>query len=387
MTEDNKRAKNDLQKDKSKLKAINAGKLEEKQKEAGLVRKIVLITFIVIVLSLAGAAYGTYKYVMNALSPVDENDDEIIEVTIPIGSSTTGIADVLKENGLISNASVFRYYVKFKNESGFQAGDYELSRSMSVDRIIDELKHGTLYEDYQLTFTIPEGRWLEDMIEIISEETNITEEEFVEAVTDKEYIEDLIERFTILEPVVLDEQIRWPLEGYLFPARYDFVEEEIDVKLLIETMLSRTSEILLKYYNDESGFTYHEVLTIASIIEGESRNDDERALISGIIHNRLTANNMPLQMDPTVAYAHGEHFSRTLYEHLEIDSPYNTYKVQGLPVGPINSPGEASIRAALQPEQHQYLYFYHAEDGEIYPSKTYNEHQEILQEYRDSTEE
>ncbi|UCZ54389.1 endolytic transglycosylase MltG [Bacillus shivajii] len=368
--------------DKTNDKQKHESKLIERQKEASLVRKIVLICFFVILLTIAGATYATYQYVVNAIGPVDESDEEMIEVEIPIGSTSTRIGSILEEHDLVSSGSMFRYYVRYKNEDGFQAGDYELSRSMSMDEIIDELKEGTIYEEYQLTFTIPEGRWLEEVTERIANETNLEKEELVELVHDEEYLESLIERYTMLSETILDENIRWPLEGYIFPARYDFVEEEVTAEQVIQAMLDRTAATLEEYNAGGSDMSYHEILTIASIIEGEARNDEEREIISGVIHNRLNIG-MALQMDPTVAYAHGEHISRTLYEDLEIDSPYNTYQISGLPIGPINNPGAASIRTALQPVEHSYLYFYHAADGEVYFSETYSEHQQVLEQHRD----
>lgn len=376
----NKNGKNkDANKDNEKIK--HKEKLIERQKEASLVRKIVIICFLVIILTVAGATYATYKYVMNAIGPVDETDEEMITVEIPIGSTSTRIGSILEEEGIVSNGTMFRFYVRYKNEGHFQAGEYELARSMHMDEIIETLKEGVVYEDYALSFTIPEGRWLEEVFERIADETNLEEEDLIELVQDEQYIDSLIERYSILTDDILEEEIRWPLEGYLFPARYDFVDEEVTAEQVIEAMLDRSAAVLDEYAGD-TGYSFHEIMTIASIIEGEARNDEEREAISGVVHNRLNIN-MALQMDPTVAYAHGEHLSRTSYEDLEIESPYNTYHVSGLPVGPINNPGEASIRTALQPANHNYLYFYHAEDGEVYFSESYSEHQQILEEHRD----
>ena len=367
--------------DKKNSDNIHVSKLVERQKEASTVRKIVLVFFIVIILLFAGAAYGTYQYVMGTLEPVDETDNELIDVTIPIGSSTTGIGSILEENGLINNSTMFRVYVRYKNEEGFQAGDYQLSRSMEIDEIIAELKEGTVYQDYELSFTVPEGRWLEQVVSIVSQKTNLTAEELAELLVDEDYIQELIEQYPMLEEEILDEDIRYALEGYLFPARYDFLEEEIEAKQLVESMLNRSASALEQHGAQASDLSYHEIMTIASIVEGEARDNEERARISGVIHNRLRSD-QALQMDPTVAYAHGEHFSRTLYEHLDIDSPYNTYRNRGLPPGPINNPGEQSIKAAINPETHRYLFFYHAPNGEVYFSELYEEHQEILRQHR-----
>ncbi len=361
-------------------------KLTEKQKEASVVRKIVLVCFFVVVLSVIGVGAGTYFYVMSAIGPVDEDEEEHIEVTIPIGSTSAGIGDILEEEGLISNGTIFRYYVRYKNESGFQAGDYQLSPSMDMDEIILALKDGRVHEDYALSFTIPEGLWLEQIIEEIAKNTDYEYEELMDFVNDEDYLTSLVDEYSILDEEILEnDNIRYPLEGYLFPARYDFTEENPEIEEIIDSMLSRTSSILASAEEQvsSSNYTIHELLAIASIIEGESLNDEERRIISGVIYNRLSTN-MRLQMDPTIAYAKGEHLSRTMQDDLTVESPYNTYQNPGIPPGPINNPGQESIVAALDPESHDYLYFYHSQDGQSFFTETYAEHQEVLREHRDT---
>lgn len=368
--------------DKKKLKEKHKLKMEEKKKEASLVRKIVLIFFISVILIGAIAAFAGYRYIMSSMGPVDESDDDVIEVTVPIGSNTSTIAEVLEEAGVINSAKMFTYYVRFQNESGFQAGDYRLAKSMSIEEIIEQLKEGRVIEDYAISFTIPEGLWVEDIFERVAEETDLEQDELLTIARDEDYLNELIESYNFLDEAILDEAIREPLEGYLFPARYDFVNEELEAEDVIEAMLDRTSSALANLPTEDMDGTFHELLTKASIIEGEAITDEERTTISGVIENRLQAG-MPLQMDPTIAYAHGEHLSRTLYEHLDIESPYNTYRVTGLMPGPINNPGEASIAAVLSPESHNYLYFYHSPEGDIYFNENLSEHEAIVSEYQD----
>ncbi|RKL68594.1 aminodeoxychorismate lyase [Salipaludibacillus neizhouensis] len=367
---------------KQELKEKHRKKIEEKKKEASMVRKIVLILFLITIIAVGAVGFGSYRYVIGAIGPTDENDEEEIGVTIPIGSTPDSIGEILEEKDLISSSTVFKYYIRFQNESGFQAGDYLLSRSMGMDEIIEDLKDGKVYEDYATSFTIPEGWWIEDIFAKVAEETNVKVEELEELAQDEQYLGELIERYDILTEDILSEDIREPLEGYLFPARYDFVDEEVTATQVIESMLDRMTGVM-----EEQGIialenvSFHELLTKASIIEGEASTDEERYTISGVIANRLNVD-MPLQMDPTVAYAHGEHLERTLNEDLEIESPYNTYNRNGLPIGPINNPGTNSIIAAMEPEIHQYLYFYHSPDGEVYFTENYSDHTEIVNEYQ-----
>ncbi|QKS73201.1 endolytic transglycosylase MltG [Paenalkalicoccus suaedae] len=373
-------------------------RIEQKKQEAGLVRKIVFTIFIVLLFVIVGVGFTAYQYVMGAIGPVDEENEDPVLVTIPIGSTTTSIGETLEESGVIESATLFRYYVRFRSESGFQAGDYQLSQAMSVDEIIQELKEGTVYEEFATTFTIPEGFWAEEMFARIGSQTTVEEEELVELAQDREYLEELIERYDMLDDTILeladqvvpvdeateesDSYVREPLEGYFFPARYDFVEEEITAQMAIEAMLDRMEQELTTLNALNGSETAHQVLTRASIIEGEAQNDEERPIISGVIENRLTVG-MPLQMDPTVSYAHGERLSRTLFEDLEIESPYNTYHVTGLPLGPINNPGAASIQAATTPEDHNYLFFYHAPNGEVYFNETLAQHEATVNQFRE----
>ncbi|MBB5173173.1 endolytic transglycosylase MltG [Texcoconibacillus texcoconensis] len=358
--------------------------IKEREKEAKTVRKIVLITVGSLFLLVLIGSIFSYYYVQSALGPLDEEAEETIEVEIPIGSNSSTIGEILEDEGVIRSATIFSYYVRFRGEAGFQAGTYELTPAMSIDELIASLKDGTVYEDYELSFTIPEGYWLEETLEVVAEETDHEYEELLELVSDEEYIETLIDQFEILSDDVLEGSIRWPLEGYLFPARHDFVDEDASQEEIIEEMIRRTQNAVFQFENqlEESEYSYHEILTMASIIEGEAAHDDERATISGVLYNRLEKG-MALQMDPTVSYAHEERLSRTLNKHLTIDSPYNTYEYPGLPVGPINNPGDKSIEAALMPEIHDYQYFYHTEDN-VFFSETYPEHQQVLEEHRDN---
>ncbi|WP_456278181.1 endolytic transglycosylase MltG [Bacillus sp. AK128] len=351
-------------------------KLIEKHQEAKLVRRIVLVASIVIFVSLAAGITFGYKYIESALQPVNPTNTEPVDVTIPIGSSSRGIANILEENGIIKNADVFRYFVKFKNESGFMAGDYVLNQSMTFEEIIASLKTGKILQDVVFSLTIPEGKTLEQIVKIVSEKTGYTEEEVMTKVNDPEYLTRLMDEYpSVLTEEILNEEIRYPLEGYLFPATYPFYTEKPSIEQVVEVMLDKTEDILFTYQDDmsEKEMTAHELLTFASLIEEEATAQTDREDISSVFYNRLEAN-MPLQTDPTVLYAHGEHKDRVLYKDLEIESPYNTYVIQGLPVGPIANAGQTSIEAALHPSETDYFYFLATKEGEVIFTKTLDEH-------------
>ncbi|WP_332690705.1 endolytic transglycosylase MltG [Halalkalibacter lacteus] len=356
---------------------------EERVSQARVVRKIVF--FSVIGFFIIGIIFfiSAYFYVKNTLGPVDVDNPQEVEVTIPIGSTANQIGTILEDEGLVRNGTMFRYYVRYKNESGFQAGDYALSTSMTMDEIIQELKEGKILQEPELVFTVPEGRWLEDIAAIIANETDHTEEEVMELLTDEEYIEGLIDQYSMLTDDILVEDIRYALEGYLFPARYDFIDEQPSIESMVEAMLGGTQSVLEEFAAEveESEYTIHELLTLASIIEREAQKSEDRYLISGVLYNRLDRG-MRLQVDPTVSYAIGEHRYMTTYADTEVDSPYNTYRYAGIPIGPIASPGKDSIRAALLPEETDALYFYARYNGEVIYNETYEEHNRTHQTYR-----
>ncbi|WEG17711.1 endolytic transglycosylase MltG [Alkalihalophilus pseudofirmus] len=370
MSDSNEKPRNDL--------------YEERVSEAKVVRKIVFYSVIGLAAMALIAIISGYFYFSNALGPVDSGEGETVEVTIPIGSSSTQIGQILEEEGLINNGTIFRYYVRYKNESGFQAGTYALSTSMTMDEMIQELKEGRVIEEPELIFTIPEGRWLEDVAVMIANETGHEAEEVMSVLNDEEYLEELINRFSMLTDDILQDDIRYPLEGYLFPARYDFMEAEPSIQTVIEAMLSRTQEIIDQNMAaiEESDYSVHEILALASIIEREAQTSEDRYKIAGVLHNRLDED-MRLEVDPTVAYAIGEHRYMTTFADLEVQSPYNTYRNTGIPIGPIANPGEDAIKAAINPEDTNYLFFYARYNGEVIYNETYEAHNRTHQQYRE----
>jgi len=364
-------------------KEILKKKLLEKEEEARTIRKVVLTVFLILIVVISGVVGGGYLYIKSSLKPVNPDNTEPIKVSIPIGSSVSAIANILEENNIIKDDKVFKYYIKFKNESGFQAGDYELYQSMTIDEIIASLKSGKIMKEPVFKVTIPEGNHVEQISSIIAENTSYTEKEVIKRLNDQSFIEKMKQLYpdTITDDVY-KENIKYPLEGYLFPATYSYYEEEPELDEVLEPMIKKTDEILKQYHDVmiEKEMSVHELLTMASLIEEEATEKADRELISSVFYNRLEIN-MPLQTDPTVLYAMGEHKERVLYKDLEVDSPYNTYKVTGLPPGPIANAGKVSIEAALNPEKSDYLYFLAKPDGNVVFTKTLKEHNEAKAKY------
>jgi UPF0755 protein len=368
---------------KSAKKKYIYDKLVEQQSEARLVRRIVLAAAIFLILFAGAAGVGGYYYINKALQPVDETNTKEVNVEIPIGSTVTGIGQILEDNGIIRDARLFRYYVKFRNESGFMAGEYKLNPSMTIPEVITSLKTGTVMQDVVMRITIPEGKQLTQIAGIIAEKTNGSQDEIMNKLNGKEFLSMMMDKYPdLLTEDILDEQIKYPLEGYLFPATYPFYTENPTLEEIVTTMLNKTRSVVEEYkaQGEEKGFSVHELLTMASLIEEEATQQVDRAKISSVFYNRMETG-MPLQTDPTVLYAQGEHKDRVYHKDLKFESPYNTYLHKGLPPGPIANAGASSLEAAVNPEDTDLFYFLATPEGNVLFSRTFEEHSKLVAEH------
>ncbi|MEK4383077.1 endolytic transglycosylase MltG [Aeribacillus sp. FSL K6-2848] len=351
-------------------------KLQEKLHIAKIVRKTVLTVLIAFVVIFAGVIGGGYLYVRSALKPVDPDNKEPVKVQIPIGSSVSQIASILEKNDIIKSAIVFKYYVKFKNESGFQAGNYQFNQSMTIQEIVERLKKGELMGEAAIKLTIPEGLQLSEIADIIAKHTPYSKKEIMNQLTNQQFIKQMQKKYpnTITDDI-FNRRIKYALEGYLYPATYSFYEESPPLSEIIETMIKKTDEMLVPYRNKmkELSLSTHQFLTLASLVEEEATEKANREKIASVFYNRLEKN-MPLQTDPTVLYSLGKHKERVYYKDLEVNSPYNTYKNKGLPPGPIANAGKQSLDAVANPADTNYFYFLATKEGEVIFTKTLDEH-------------
>jgi UPF0755 protein len=362
--------------DKGSKKAVIRQKMLEQESEARIVRRIVMIITILILLLIVFIGGGGYLYIKSALQPIDEKSKVSKKVEIPIGSSVTGISERLEANGIIKNAKVFKYYVKLKNEAGFMAGEYELSPSMDIPEIVSRLKTGKVLQEAAFNLTIPEGKQLKEIAQIMAKAINKPEEEVFNQLNDKAFVQSMMAKFPdLLTTDILNPNIMYPLEGYLYPATYPFYKQNPSIEEMVVTMLKQTQKMVAPYseQSKKKELSIHQLLTMSSLIEEEATEKVDRKNISSVFYNRIEQG-MPLQTDPTVLYAQGKHKERVLYEDLEVKSPYNTYKNTGLPPGPIANAGKESIEAALQPEDTKFLYFLATSDGTVLFSSTLDEH-------------
>lgn len=305
-----------------------------------------------------------------------------VTVEIQEGMTATQIGNLLEEKKVIGNALVFRLVVRQQGIGGdFKPGKYEFTTGMDNDDVIVQLRKGPPIKYIKLT--VPEGWTASQVAERVGARTKILKEEYLAAVQ---------ERLILVEYEFLRKSgaPTQSLEGYLYPDTYS-IQEDITAQELINMQLGRFEEVTANISWDNAqalGRTPYEIMIIASMIERETRVDDERALVAAVIYNRLTKG-MPLQIDATVQYALPVWKDRLLLEDLKIDSPYNTYKNKGLPPGPICNPSVESMEAALNPTGDPYLYYVLAPDnsGRHVFTKTYDEFLNAKNQYKAAQEE
>lgn len=351
-------------------------KMMEKKQEGKTVRKIVSIIAGVFLFILIVGGVSAYAYINSALKPVDENATTKVEVEIPMGSGISVISKKLEEAGIIKSATVFKYYAKFNNQSNFQAGSYTMTPAMTLDEILESLKTGKIYREPVFTITVPEGLSLEQIAAVVAEKTKYTAEQFMERVTEKEFVQMMIADYpNLITDEVFNQNIRYALEGYLYPATYPFYEENPSLDEIIGEMVGAMDSVVLELSDAiaQKDMTVHEFLTFASLLEEEATATTDRETIASVFYNRLETG-MPLQTDPTVLYALGQHKDKVLFEDLKVQNAYNTYVNEGLPPGPIAGAGKTSLEATLNPSDTEYLYFLADEKGVNHFAKTFEEH-------------
>ena len=297
--------------------------------------------------------------------------------TIHKDQSAHNIAFELKKQNIIRSVFLFKVYLKIsKSETDLRVGSHLLSTDYSLFNVVSILKDRVSSLKMEKV-TIPEGFSSIEIAQRLDSQYIVSKNEFLEYIK-SDLIEDFQEKYNFLKELPIHS-----VEGYLFPDTYFFQHNE-DVKIVVNLMLKQFNEqIYLRFVSLNQKHhlipkkrltTFHNYVTLASMIEKESRKTFEMPLISSVFHNRLKRN-MYLASDPTVVYAHGKiHIKRVLYRDLKIDSPYNTYKYQGLPLGPISSFGTDAFKSALFPEQTDFLFFVAKSDGSHFFSRTYQEH-------------
>ena len=364
-------------------------KRDIRKKETSIIKKIMKYFMIALLVIVLVGGFFTWNYIKGETQPVDTAQTELVAFEIEQGASVKEVSKALEKEGIIRNSKLFNFYLKFKNVSGFKSGLYHVSKSMTLDEIIAELSGQGKDKDQNATkVLIREGEQLTEIAKEVEKSTKYSAEDFMAKVQDEDFLRYLVQKFPkLLTQSYNGYQVKYVLEGYLFPATYDMNDSKT-LQMLITEMVAKTDEVMSKYYDKilASDYTLQEIMALASLIEKEGTKLEDRKKISSVFHNRIKEN-MKLQTDVSVQYALGEHKEALSLEDLEVDSPYNLYQNYGVGPGPYNSPSEDSIVAALEPEKTDYLYFLaDIHTKEIYYAKTYEEHLELKAKYIDNKE-
>ncbi len=342
----------------------------------------VLVALFILLFLLASLSYGVYHFALSGVT----NDKTDISLEIPANATFSSIATTLKKNSLIRSTFAYKIYVKIHKPTGLKEGTYYVNKAMSVSTLIKTLSGNSITTD--LTLTLKEGKNMRAVAALIAKNTNYTEEDFYNVLNNQTYLDQLISKYWFLTDEIKNKEIYYSLEGYLFPDTYR-IRKDASIEEILETMLDEFGKKIEPYRTEieKSNYTLHEMLTLASIIEMEAANSDDRAGVAGVFYNRLKSK-WALGSDVTTYYAiKVDVHERDLYQS-ELDD-YNAYNTRNakmtgkLPVSPICNPGLESIKAAIEPKEHDYYYFVADKNKKTYFSKTSAQHTSTVQRLKD----
>lgn len=309
------------------------------------------------------------------------SSDETVEVTIPEGSTTADIANILDDEGIIFNDFLFTTYLRFFGNDAIEAGTYTLHKNIGYTDANNELQQGATAQVDSVA--IPEGSSLEAISQIIADALGIEQEDALAQMTDDALFDELLATYPeLLTDVSENDDVRYKLEGYLYPATYE-LSSTVTVADIVTMMVGEMENVRQTHTAEieASGFTFHEFLTLASLVEAEASSLEDRELIAGVFMNRLEID-MPIQSDISVLYANNTHSAYVTNEDAAVDSPYNLYINTGFGPGPFNNPGIEAIEASMNPTESDYLFFVaDLTTGEVYYSETYEEHDALVEQY------
>ncbi len=356
--------------------------MAKKKRKINVKNLFILISLILVLIG--GSAYLYYTQATRPVSSVSEE----LGFTVRTGESSKTVLKNLEERGIIRDATMASIYLRLNNLTEIKAGNYTLDTSWTLNEIFTTLNDPTaaLPDDVRITFR--EGEWLKEMAHKLESSTNVSSEELMSLWNDDQYVRSLMSDYPFITEEIFNEDVRYLLEGYLFPSTYDFYRETT-AEAITKKFLDQTLKIYTKYQDQMSNSSYsiHEIFTLSSIVQYESGTEEDMKLIAGVFYNRLESG-IKLESSVTVCYALDLDFEESTdwikcERNPNHESPYNTYRYQGLPPGPILNPGEAAINAVLNPTKSDY-YFFMADvygDGKVYYAKTYAEHEKNVNKY------
>ena len=324
--------------------------------------------FTVLIVSLVGLMISlgiSVAWINFLFNPPAKSEKGQAVIDIPVNANADIIANILYQEGLIKSCRAFSLYVRYTGaDSKLKAGEYTLDTGQTVPQIVQKIIKGST-NGYSVT--VPEGYNIRQIVNLLVAKGLTDKKNFYETAGKSDFT------YTFLKDINAGDN---RLEGYLFPDTYSF-DKDGNSKEIIDMMLSRFNFVITELNYEQKvnkmGLTLNQAVTIASMIEREAKYDNERPVIAGVIFNRLRLG-MPLQIDATVQYALGTNRTKLYNKDLEINSPYNTYRINGLPPGPIASPGKPSLLAVVSPEKSGYLYYLAKPDGTHVFAKSLAEH-------------
>lgn len=312
-------------------------------------------------------------------------EKENITLKVTETDTYSSLGKTLYEKKLIRSELIYKIYIKlFLNNSHLEKGEYNLNQTMSLEEIIEILKKGNNYNPETVKIKFVEGLNARQIAKIISENTNNNYEDVIRLLEDKTFAKKMINQYWFLTDEILNSKIYYPLEGYLFPDTYEFLNKDVKAETIIKTLLNEFEKKIEPYKEkiEKSRFNLNEIIILASIAELESLPGTDRKLVVGVFVNRID-NNISLGSDMTAYYAYkldNINEGLTYQEFQNCSNPYNTRcnSKLGLPVGPISNPGIDSIKGAIEYENKGYLYFVADCRGKTYFSSSYTEFESTI---------
>ncbi len=336
---------------------------------------IVAILFVIIT--------GGLFYYLSGIGAVDNNNEDPITVNVPIGSGASLIVEILDENGLVKNMTCAKIHARIGGYNSLQANTYIFNKSMNLSEIFKAINTGDFNYLSKEQLVIREGLTIPQVADAVAAELPYSREELLGKWSDENYLKTLIDKYWFLTDDILNNDIKYPLEGYLYPETYFITEENPTIESITEMMLNLMDQNLTAIKSDleKSKYSVHEILTLASIVERESSNvPDAMPEVAGVFINRLNKG-ISLGSDVTVNYIFEKDGVELTVSQLNSDNKYNTRKFVGLPPGPICSVNTKAIDSVLNYKKTDYMFFYATPEGEIIFSKTVEEHNKAVEEH------
>lgn len=327
---------------------------------------------------------GGIAYYQSSISSLTQESNKI-NFNIEQNTAPNQVIEQLENQKVIKNATMTKILMKLQNLSNIKAGVFILDTSWSSKEILTYINDATNAQTNEVLLTIPEGTWAKDIAKKIEELTNVSAKECLDLWNDQKFLKEMMATYDFLDKSILNKEYFVKLEGYLYPDSYfiyrDTTARDVTLRLLdgFDVMYNGIKDDVKK-----SGYSIHDLITFASVVQFESGNPDEMPIIASVFKNRFKAD-MKMESSVTVCYALYDKFEnfQDCENNPEIKSPYNTYLNTGLPVGPVNNPSIEAIKSVLHPADTEYYYFISDVYGDhkLHPAKTYEEHLKNVEKY------